>query len=97
MVKSESIEATEVNLQTASSFDQQNCNNTNKAVTTSYAIDNEGTEEVLKKPCHIKVWNWVCHLYATHFFLIGIIKALLIAKVYPPLGAIYFYPQITAT
>jgi hypothetical protein len=44
--------------------------------------------------------RWIKRLaafYWEHEFLILTVVAILLAKAYPPLGAIYLYPQITAT
>jgi len=41
--------------------------------------------------------KWLQNVYATHSFLILVVCAILLAYAYPPLGAIYLVPQITAT
>jgi len=38
-----------------------------------------------------------CAIYTKHSFLIGVIGAILLALAYPPLGADYLQPQITAS
>ena len=42
-------------------------------------------------------WKWISSTYRSNSFLIHIIIVILLAYLYPPLGAIYFYPQITAS
>jgi len=44
-----------------------------------------------------KIWSCLCGIYGTHAFLIKIAVAVGIAAAYPPLGAKYLAPQITAT
>lgn len=39
----------------------------------------------------------LCNFYNANSFLIGVVIAILLARAYPPLGAVYVYPQITAT
>ena len=49
------------------------------------------------KPWYRRMWkNW-CRFYATNSFLILVLCAILLALAYPPLGAVYLAPQITAT
>ena len=61
--------------------------------------DKEGGEEE-KEPelskCQ-KIWKWLVNFYWDNEFLILVIIAILLARAYPPLGAIYLAPQITAT
>ena len=92
----ESIEVTEENLQTISTDEKNNDSDINETE-ARLILEKDEKAEVSNKPCHIRVWNCWCGLYATHSLLIGIIVAILVAKAYPPLGAIYLYPQITAT
>jgi len=47
--------------------------------------------------CHEKVWNLWCQAYEKYSFLILVVIAVLFAKAYPPLGAIYLAPQITSS
>jgi len=42
-------------------------------------------------------WNWWCALYSNYSFMILAVGALLLAYAYPPLGAVYVYPQITSS
>lgn len=42
-------------------------------------------------------WNRICSTYKSNSFLINIVIVILLAYLYPPLGAIYFAPQITAS
>jgi hypothetical protein len=42
-------------------------------------------------------WKWISSTYRSNSFLIHIIIVIFLAYLYPPLGAIYFYPQITAS
>ena len=93
----ESVEVTEENLQTIPIDQQNNYTRINKKETASGIEKNEQAEEITNKPCHKRVWDWWCGVNATHSFLIGNIIVILIAKAYPPLGAIHLYPQITAT
>ena len=44
-----------------------------------------------------KVPNFISRVYGSYDFPIHILLAMLVAKLYPPLGAIYLQPQITAT
>jgi sodium/bile acid cotransporter 7 len=46
---------------------------------------------------YIRAWNKWCAFYTTNSFLILVICAILLAYAYPPLGAVYLAPQITAT
>jgi sodium/bile acid cotransporter 7 len=49
------------------------------------------------EPIYKKVYTKLCNIYATHSFLIKALILILLAYAYPPLGAIYLAPQITAT
>ena len=93
----ESVEMTQENLETIQMDQHDNYNSITEKQKTPSIDNKEQAEEITNKPCHKRVWEWWCDLYATHSFLIGIIIVILIAKAYPPLGAIYLYPQITAT
>eukprot|EP00804_Cyclotella_cryptica_P019570 CCRYP_014320-RA/>CCRYP_014320-RA protein AED:0.11 eAED:0.11 QI:348/0.5/0.66/1/1/1/3/331/456 len=46
---------------------------------------------------HRRIWQRWCALYTANSFLILILCAILLAYAYPPLGAVYVAPQITAT
>lgn len=48
-------------------------------------------------PLYKRAWGRWCAFYRTNSFLILVICATLLAYAYPPLGAIYLAPQITAT
>lgn len=56
-----------------------------------------GTSPVKAKPCHKRAWKRWRKIYAGNSFLILVVCAILLALAYPPLGAIYLAPQITAT
>jgi sodium/bile acid cotransporter 7 len=50
------------------------------------------------KPSKYKIcWNWWCAFYSNYSFMILAVAALLLAYAYPPLGAVYVYPQITSS
>jgi hypothetical protein len=59
--------------------------------------DDVAKKEKENMPCHKKVWIWWCHVYAKNSFLILVVLAVLLALAYPPLGAVYLAPEITAT
>lgn len=44
-----------------------------------------------------KIGNWMCAFYTKNSFLVMLLTAILLAYAYPPLGAIFFAPKITAT
>ena len=48
-------------------------------------------------PVHKRIWNKWCRFYDKQAFLVLIVCAILIAYAYPPLGADYLQPEITAT
>lgn len=51
-----------------------------------------------EKPSLMKsLLNWLAGFYATNSFLIQVVIVILIAYAYPPLGATYLAPQVTAT
>ena len=62
------------------------------------ATPNE-TSETEQEPISFykRVWKKWCKFYNTNSFLILVICAILLAYAYPPLGAVYLAPQITAT
>jgi hypothetical protein len=55
------------------------------------------TTETPQSPIYKRAWKKWCKFYSTNSFLILVIVAILLAYAYPPLGAIYLAPQITAT
>ena len=61
----------------------------------------DGTEDDGKpkdrKPCYRRAWKRWRRIYAANSFLILVVCAILLALAYPPLGAVYLAPQITAT
>jgi hypothetical protein len=44
-----------------------------------------------------KVYDWCVDFYFTNEFLVLVVLAIVLAKAYPPLGAEYLRPEITAT
>lgn len=44
-----------------------------------------------------KVYDWCVDFYFTNEFLVLVVVAILLARAYPPLGAEYLRPDITAT
>mmetsp|Transcript_18930 Transcript_18930/g.54555 ORF Transcript_18930/g.54555 Transcript_18930/m.54555 type:complete len:478 (-) Transcript_18930:23-1456(-) len=50
-----------------------------------------------RKPCYKRAWKRWRKIYAANSFLILVVCAILLALAYPPLGAVYLAPQITAT
>lgn len=65
------------------------------------AAAGDGTEDDGKskdrKPCYKRAWKRWRRIYAANSFLILVVCAILLALAYPPLGAVYLAPQITAT
>lgn len=58
----------------------------------------ETSHEMTTPPVqHDTILSGVCRFYNQNSFLILVVIAILLAFAYPPLGAIYMYPQITAT
>lgn len=57
----------------------------------------EDGDAAAAKPWYRLMWEKWCRFYATNSFLILVLCAILLALAYPPLGAIYLAPQITAT
>jgi hypothetical protein len=55
------------------------------------------TDPEQQLPLYRRAWKRWCALYAINSFLILVVCAILIAYAYPPLGAVYLAPQITAT
>jgi len=70
---------------------KQNTGTSEEIYSINHEDENEGVSR--SKSCN----TICCNVYETHSFLIGIIIVILLAKTYPPLGAVYLYPQITAT
>jgi len=59
-----------------------------------------GTDEKLsenEEGCLALACEPIINFYKANALLFGIIFAILLAYIYPPLGAIYFFPEITAT
>ena len=54
-------------------------------------------EQSTPPPCHKRLYQKWQSIYTKHSFLILVIIAILLAYAYPPLGATYLAPQITAT
>lgn len=61
------------------------------------ANDDENVDSTVKKTILARFWAWWCGFYAANAFLILIVIVILLAYAYPPLGAKYLAPQITAT
>jgi len=55
--------------------------------------DSKGEASATKPTC----WQRIIDIYWGNEFVILIILSILLAKAYPPLGAVYVAPQITAT
>ena len=65
------------------------------ADSTMYETDKNG---YLDRASHcITCWTWWCGFYSNNSFIVLVIAALLLARAYPPLGAVYVYPKITAS
>eukprot|EP00956_Cyclotella_meneghiniana_P008276 scaffold11031_cov75-Cyclotella_meneghiniana.AAC.5 len=65
---------------------------------TSTSADEPSSEpEPEQLPLYKHVWKRWCEFYTVNSFLILVICAILLAYAYPPLGAVYVAPQITAT
>jgi len=60
------------------------------------AVD-ENADPATVDPLHKRIRSKWSQIYSRHSFLILVICAILIAFAYPPLGATYLAPQITAT
>ena len=59
--------------------------------------DNTTTTTTTTTPLHKRIWSKCKSIYGTHSFLIKALILILLAFAYPPLGATYLAPQITAT
>jgi sodium/bile acid cotransporter 7 len=72
--------------------------NNNDGNNTPAAIATTPTQQQLNdKAVYKKIYTKLCNIYATHSFLTKALILILLAYAYPPLGAIYLAPQITAT
>lgn len=76
--------------QTKPTEDNQTLNSTSEA-----AADDTTQQQSI--PCYKRAYTKWTAIYAKHSFLILVICAILLAYAYPPLGAIYLAPHITAT
>jgi len=56
-----------------------------------------GTNPEKVKSCYKRLWKRWRNIYAANSFLILVVCAILLGLAYPPLGAVYLAPQITAT
>jgi len=70
-----------------------------RSYTPKDPLENEVTSSSADNdvPQHRRVWNRLCKFYKDNSFLILILCAILLARAYPPLGADYLQPKITAT
>uniref|UniRef100_A0A7S1YYZ9 Sodium/bile acid cotransporter n=1 Tax=Trieres chinensis TaxID=1514140 RepID=A0A7S1YYZ9_TRICV len=59
--------------------------------------NNEGDTDEQPKPLYSRLWSRWCKFYNANSFLVLVLVVILVAYAYPPLGAIYLAPQITAT
>ena len=75
--------------QTKPTEDNQTLNSTSEAA--------DDTTQQQSIPCYKRAYTKWTAIYAKHSFLILVICAILLAYAYPPLGAIYLAPHITAT
>uniref|UniRef100_A0A7S4N788 Sodium/bile acid cotransporter n=1 Tax=Odontella aurita TaxID=265563 RepID=A0A7S4N788_9STRA len=57
----------------------------------------ELTGSARDQPCYIRAWRRWCKFYNANSFLVLVLVVILLAYAYPPLGAVYLAPQITAT
>lgn len=72
--------------------------NNNDGNNTPAATATKPTQKQHNEPIYKTVWTkQLCNIYTTHSFLIKALILILLAYAYPPLGAIYLAPQITAT
>jgi len=65
---------------------------TSNVTEVAQADESPATETVLKR-----IWSKWCKIYGSYSFLILVAGAICLARAYPPLGAKYLAPQITAT
>lgn len=65
--------------------------------TTTTATQKQPQHHQHNEPIYKKVYTKLINIYSTHSFLIKALILILLAYAYPPLGAIYLAPQITAT
>jgi sodium/bile acid cotransporter 7 len=68
-----------------------------KAASVENASSDNTTQLQQPSPIYQRIWTICCNIYDTHSFLIKALVLILLAFAYPPLGAIYFVPEITAT
>jgi len=61
------------------------------------ALNREDSSDQPSPPLYNRIWKRCQDIYGTHSFLIKALILILIAFAYPPLGATYLAPQITAT
>eukprot|EP00984_Skeletonema_dohrnii_P024593 scaffold13738_cov176-Skeletonema_dohrnii-CCMP3373.AAC.1 len=61
------------------------------------AVQENASDNNASPPLHKRIWSKCQSIYGTHSFLIKALILILIAFAYPPLGATYLAPQITAT
>lgn len=60
--------------------------------------EDKETDSSQQEPCKCRLcWNKLVDFYFTYEFLVLVVVVILLAKAYPPLGAIYLKPEITAT
>lgn len=74
--------------------------NQSKSGPQSSTIDekvNETTTKATEAEQKESIYSRICKFYTQNSFLILVVIAIILAFAYPPLGAIYVYPQITAT
>lgn len=64
---------------------------------TDTPAEGKSTESENVEPCHKRAWSRWWQFYNKNSFLILVVIVILLAYAYPPLGAVYVYPQITAT
>lgn len=70
--------------------------NGNKPAEQQDDEESQGTEEK-PLPWYKRARRKWADFYAANSFLVGVVCAILLARAYPPLGADYLQPQITAT
>ncbi|KAL7549390.1 hypothetical protein ACHAWF_012659 [Thalassiosira exigua] len=60
-------------------------------------VENESDGDAPPPPLHARAWRKWQRIYGTHSFLILVVVVILLAYAYPPLGAVYLAPDVTAT
>ena len=68
-----------------------------KATTTAVSTDPTGTDMQHSSCCNPQLRTKLISWYFEYEFLVLIVVAILLAKAYPPIGAEYLKPDITAT